>query len=143
MAAAAPFPWGPIGTLWLINFSTTFANWSVMPFVPYLVFDLGLVADLREPVSSLPLGRAPGPCQYCQRQCLGPGPDLTRPHRATGDVRGTDHRVQPHRRDADQLRLREMERQACAFGSHAAMLPLRVLCFNQAPDALKRWTHSV
>lgn len=49
-APKAPFPWGPIGTLWLINFSTTFANWSVMPFVPYLVYDLGLVADFREPV---------------------------------------------------------------------------------------------
>ena len=43
------FPFVSIGTIWAVNFASTFANWSVMPFVPFMVYDLGLVDDYREP----------------------------------------------------------------------------------------------
>ncbi len=48
-ADEGPFPYVSIGTIWAINFASTFANWSVMPFVPFMVYDLGLVDDYREP----------------------------------------------------------------------------------------------
>lgn len=48
-AAAAPFPFTAIAVLWATTFATTIANWSVMPFVPFMVYDMGLVSDYREP----------------------------------------------------------------------------------------------
>ena len=48
-AAAAAFPWVPIGSLAFISFASCFSVTYIFPIVPYLVFDLGMVDDYREP----------------------------------------------------------------------------------------------
>ena len=63
-AAAARFPWASMGSLCAVRFATTFAKWSVIPFVPFMVVDFSLVKDAREPgywagwlLSADPIGR--------------------------------------------------------------------------------------
>jgi hypothetical protein len=49
-AAARPaFPWVPIGSLAFISFASCFSVTYIFPIVPYLVVDLGMVDDYREP----------------------------------------------------------------------------------------------
>ena len=45
----AAFPWVPIGSLAFISFASCFSVTYIFPIVPYLVFDLGMVDDYREP----------------------------------------------------------------------------------------------
>ena len=48
-AAAAPFPWVPVSALAFISFASCFSVTYVFPIVPYIVLDLGMVDDAREP----------------------------------------------------------------------------------------------
>lgn len=43
------FPWVPIGSLAFISFASCFSVTYIFPIVPYLVVDLGMVDDYREP----------------------------------------------------------------------------------------------